>query len=105
MSYSAIAMTAAPPSINAISFRWPWLAEPAPDCSPALAPVVCAAPAVPVAVSTEPVTGAFTTTTEVAVVSCPLGRVKVLRISWLDRWYVTKAMDEATVTSPPAELL
>jgi hypothetical protein len=34
-----------------------------------------------------------------------LGRVKVLRISWLDRWYVTKAMDEATVTSPPAELL
>jgi hypothetical protein len=29
----------------------------------------------------------------------------VLRISWLERLYVTKAMDEATVTSPPPELL
>jgi hypothetical protein len=39
-SYKAIATTAAPPSISTISFRWPWLAQAAPDCRPAPPPVV-----------------------------------------------------------------
>jgi hypothetical protein len=58
-----------------------------------------------VADSIEAVTGALTITTDVAVVSCPLGNVKVLKTCLLDRREVTKAMDEATVTSPPPELL
>jgi len=76
----------------------------APDCKPALPLAVDAAP-LPSAVATEAVIGALTTTTDVAVVSWPFGKVYVLRISELAREYVTKAVDEATVTSPPPWLL